>query len=138
MSFLVDVRGYTETGASGETSATYHDGCSGLRELGIHDQPRRLLSSVAGLEQRPLPDSEVCCGFGGAFCVKYPAISGAMAERKADAVEASGAALVLAGEMGCLMNIAGTLSRRGSAVEARHAAEILAGMTDTPSIGGPK
>jgi L-lactate dehydrogenase complex protein LldE len=61
-----------------------------------------------------------------------------MAERKADAIDESGAALVLSGEMGCLMNIAGRLARRGSAIEARHAAEILAGMTDGPAIGAPK
>ena len=138
MSFLTDVRGLTATTATHNGRAAYHDGCSGLRELGVRDQPRRLLSSVDGLELREIDDGEVCCGFGGAFCVKYPAVSGAMVERKADAIEAAGASVVLSGEMGCLMNIAGTLSRRGSAVEARHVAEILAGMTDTPAIGAPK
>ena len=138
MSFLADVRGVAETAVSHEGSVAYHDGCAGLRELGLRDQPRRLLASVAGLDLREIPDGEVCCGFGGAFCVKYPSVSGAMAERKADAIEAAGAALVVSGEMGCLMNIAGTLSRRGSAVEARHAAEILAGMTDAPAIGAAK
>ena len=138
MSFLTDVRGFTETATSHAGQVTYHDGCSGLRELGVRDQPRQLLSSVDGLEIREIDDGEVCCGFGGAFCVKYPAISGAMVERKADAIEAAGASVVLSGEIGCLMNIAGTLSRRGSPIEARHAAEILAGMTDTPAIGAPK
>ena len=138
MSFLTDVRGFTDLAASHEARVAYHDGCSGLRELGVRDQPRRLLSSVDGLELREIDDGEVCCGFGGAFCVKYPTISGAMVERKADAIESAGASVVLSGEMGCLMNIAGTLSRRGSAIEARHAAEILAGMTDTPAIGAPK
>ena len=138
MSFLTDVRGVRDVAASHDGRAAYHDGCSGLRELGVRDQPRRLLSSVAGLELREIGDAEVCCGFGGAFCVKYPAVSGAMAERKVDAIEAAGASVVLSGEMGCLMNIAGTLTRRGSAIEARHAAEVLAGMTDTPAIGAPK
>jgi len=138
MSFLVDVRGVAEIAASHDGRVAYHDGCSGLRELGIRDQPRRLLASVDGLELGEIADGEVCCGFGGAFCVKYPAISDAMAERKAEAIEASGAAVVVAGEMGCLLNIAGKLSRRGSAVEARHAAEILAGMTDFPAIGAPR
>ncbi len=138
MSFLVDVRGVAEVAASHDGRAAYHDGCSGLRELGIRDQPRRLLASVDGLELGEIADAEVCCGFGGAFCVKYPAISDAMAERKAEAIEASGAAVVVAGEMGCLLNIAGKLSRRGSAIEARHAAEILAGMTDGPAIGEPR
>jgi L-lactate dehydrogenase complex protein LldE len=138
MSFLTDVRGLTASAAIHRGRVTYHDGCSGLRELGVRDQPRTLLSSVDGLDLRESDDAEVCCGFGGAFCVKYPAISGAMAERKADSIEASGASVVVAGEMGCLMNIAGTLSRRGSAVEARHAAEILAGKTDIAAIGAPK
>ena len=135
MSFLTDVRGVRDVAASCDASAVYHDGCSGLRELGVRDQPRRLLASVEGLEIREMEDTEVCCGFGGAFCVKYPAISGDMVDRKAAAIEAAGAAMVVAGEMGCLMNIAGRLSRRGAGVEARHAAEILAGMTDTPAIG---
>ena len=138
MSFLIDVRNFTDLAASHNGSAAYHDGCSGLRELGVRDQPRQLLSSVNELELREIDDAEVCCGFGGTFCVKYPSISGAMAERKADAIEAAGASVVLSGEMGCLMNIAGTLSRRGSDIEARHTAEILAGITDTPAIGAPK
>ncbi len=138
MSFLTEERDFADVTASHDGRAAYHDGCSGLRELGVRDQPRQLLSSVEGLELREIDDAEVCCGFGGAFCVKYPAISGAMVERKADAIEAAGASVVLSGEMGCLMNIAGTLSRRGSAIEARHAAEVLADMTDTPAIGAPK
>ena len=138
MSFLIDVRHFTDLTASHNGSASYHDGCSGLRELGVREQPRRLLSSVDELELREIDDAEVCCGFGGTFCVKYPSISGAMAERKADAIEAAGASVVLSGEMGCLMNIAGTLSRRGSDIEVRHTAEILAGITDAPAIGAPK
>ena len=137
-SFLIDVRNFTDLAVSHNGSASYHDGCSGLRELGVRDQPRRLLSSVDELELREIDDAEVCCGFGGAFCVKYPSISGAMAERKADAIEAAGTSVVLSGEMGCLMNIAGTLSRRGSDIEVRHTAEILAGITDRPAIGAKK
>ncbi len=138
MSFLVDVRGMGDVEAAFDGRAAYHDGCSGLRELGVRDQPRRLLSSVDGLEIREMDDTEVCCGFRGAFCVKYPDISEAMADRKAEAIEAAGASVVLSGELGCLLNIAGKLSRRGSDIEARHAAEILAGMTDAPPIGAPK
>ena len=137
-SFLIDVRNFTDLAVSHNGSASYHDGCSGLRELGVRDQPRRLLSSVDELELREIDDAEVCCGFGGTFCVKFPSISGAMVERKADAIEAAGASVVLSGEMGCLMNIAGTLSRRGSDIEVRHTAEILAGITDTPAIGATK
>jgi L-lactate dehydrogenase complex protein LldE len=138
MSFLVDVRGMGDVEAAYDDRAAYHDGCSGLRELGVSEQPRRLLSSVDGLEVSEMADTEVCCGFGGAFCVKYPDISDAMADRKAEAIEATGASVVLSGELGCLLNIAGKLSRRGSGIEARHAAEILAGMTDAPPIGAPK
>jgi len=135
VSFLVDVRGMTEIGARWDGSATYHDACSGLRELGIRAQPRRLLSSVAGLRLCELPSAEVCCGFGGTFCVKYPEISDKMVGDKAAEIAASGTDVVLAGDLGCLLNIAGKLLRLGVPVEARHVAEVLAGMTATPAIG---
>jgi L-lactate dehydrogenase complex protein LldE len=136
VSFLVDVRGVTEVAARWERSATYHDACSGLRELGVKAQPRRLLASVAGLGLRELPGAEVCCGFGGTFCVKYPEISDKMVTDKANDIAATGADAVLAGDLGCLLNIAGKLSRLGIPVEVRHVAEILAGMADAvPPIG---
>jgi L-lactate dehydrogenase complex protein LldE len=139
VSFLVDVRGMREVAASWERTATYHDACSGLRELGVRDQPRRLLASVGGLDLRELPGAEVCCGFGGTFCVKYPEISDKMVGDKANDIAATGAEAVLAGDLGCLLNIAGKLSRQGRAVEARHVAEILAGMTsEAPPIGAPR
>ncbi len=134
-SFLVDVLGVEKTGAACPGSAAYHDSCSGLRELGIRAQPRKLLAGVEGLELRELPDSEVCCGFGGTFCVKYPEISGHIVEDKARAVESTGADLLLAGDLGCLLNIAGMLRRRAAPVRVRHVAEVLAGMTDGPAIG---
>ena len=106
---------------------------------GCRDQPRRLLASVAGLKLRELPGAEVCCGFGGTFCVKYPEISDKMVGDKAADIAATGAEAVLAGDLGCLLNIAGKLSRQGRAVEARHVAEVLAGMTDeVPPIGAPR
>ncbi len=136
VSFLVDVRGMQRVDARWEREATYHDACSGLRELGVRDQPRRLLASVAGLRLRELPGTEVCCGFGGTFCVKYPEISDQMVDDKAADIAAAGAAAVLAGDLGCLLNIAGKLSRRGQPIEVRHVAEVLAGMTgDVPPIG---
>ena len=138
VSFLVDVRGMGVVAAHWQKSATYHDGCSGLRELGIKEQPRRLLESVEGLRLRKLPDAEVCCGFGGTFCVKYPEISNKMVTDKAADIAAAGCDAVLAGDLGCLLNIAGRLARLGIAVEARHVAEVLAGMTDTPAIGAPR
>ncbi len=138
VSFLVDVCGMREVAAHWRRAATYHDACSGLRELGVRDQPRRLLATVEGLELRELPGAEVCCGFGGTFCVKYPEISDKMVGDKADDIAATGADAVLAGDLGCLLNIVGKLSRQGRPVEARHVAEVLAGMTDVPPIGAPR
>ena len=117
-------------------TVTYHDSCSGLRELGVHDQPRALLASVEGLELAELRDANVCCGFGGTFCVKFPDISNAIVTKKAKAIEESGADMLLAGDLGCLMNMDGKLKRRGVAMEVRHVAEVLAGMIDAPPIGG--
>jgi L-lactate dehydrogenase complex protein LldE len=137
VSFLTDVRGMETVDASLALRATYHDSCSGLRELGIKQQPRDLLRSVRGLELVELPDAEVCCGFGGTFCVKYPEISTKMVSDKTADIEATGADLVLAGDLGCLMNMAGRLKRQGSRIEARHVAEVLAGELDTPPIAAP-
>jgi L-lactate dehydrogenase complex protein LldE len=136
-SFLVDVLGYVPEARTLARSATYHDSCAGLRELGIHDQPRQLLASVDGLEMRPLDGDNVCCGFGGTFCVKYPDISNAIVTEKAEAIENTGADLLLAGDLGCLMNMAGKLNRRGSNVRCFHTIEILAGGGDGPAIGEP-
>jgi len=128
--------GVTSVAASYPGVATYHDSCSGLREMGLKAQPRALLAGVAGLELREMADAEVCCGFGGTFCVKYPEISTRMVSDKAAHVAASGADTLLAGDLGCLLNMAGRLSREGSAVRVRHVAEVLAGMTaDVPPIG---
>lgn len=139
VSFLVDVRGVTQVAAVWNRSATYHDACSGLRELGVKTQPRRLLAGVEGLGLRELPGAETCCGFGGTFCVKYPEISDKMVGDKAADIAATGADSVLAGDLGCLLNIAGKLSRLGIPVEARHVAEVLAGMADQiPPIGAPQ
>ncbi|HVV95462.1 MAG TPA: (Fe-S)-binding protein, partial [Hyphomicrobiales bacterium] len=138
VSFLVDVCGVEAVAARCDATATYHDACSGLRELGVRTQPRKLLATVEGLTLHELAEPDVCCGFGGTFAVKYPDISGTIVAEKAAAVEATGARLVLAGDLGCLMNIAGRLSREGSPVAVRHVAEVLAGMTDAAPIGAPE
>jgi L-lactate dehydrogenase complex protein LldE len=135
VSFLTDVMGVVGVDAEFPARTTYHDSCAGLRELGIKQQPRLLLQSVRGLELIELPGAEVCCGFGGTFCVKYPEISTRMVDDKAAEIAATGADVVLAGDLGCLMNIAGRLSRLGSPVEARHIAEVLAGAAGQPPIG---
>jgi L-lactate dehydrogenase complex protein LldE len=135
VSFLVDVRGVREVAARFPGTATYHDSCSGLRELRVKRQPRQLLAGVEGLALVEMAENEVCCGFGGTFCVKYPEISTRMVTDKAENIEAAGAELVLAGDLGCLMNMAGRLKRMGSGVRARHVAEVLAGDVATPAIG---
>jgi L-lactate dehydrogenase complex protein LldE len=135
VSFLSDVMKVKQVGSvRTDGPVTYHDSCSGLRELGIKDQPRRYLRA-AGVEIREMKDPEICCGFGGTFCVKYPEISARMVSDKARDIAETGAATVLAGDMGCLLNIAGRLSREGKNVAVRHVAEVLAGMTDAPPIG---
>src|SRR5215813_2923154 len=120
--------------AAFEPRVTYHDSCSGLRELGVKAQPRRLLASVKGLSLTEMHDSDVCCGFGGTFCVKYPDISNTIVTKKAEHIAATGAGTLLAGDLGCLMNMAGKLQRLGKPVKARHVAEVLAGL-DAPAIG---
>jgi L-lactate dehydrogenase complex protein LldE len=134
-SFLVEVLGAESVTAKFSGNVTYHDSCSSLRELKVHDAPRRLLASVGGLALTEMEETEVCCGFGGAFSVKYPDISNVIGEAKARNAVKSGADCLLAGDLGCLLHIAGKLSRDGSDVECRHVAEVLAGMTDTPAIG---
>jgi L-lactate dehydrogenase complex protein LldE len=128
-SFLVDFCGVEGVTAQWDREVTYHDACSGVRELGVKLQPRKLLGSVAGLRLKELPGAEVCCGFGGTFCIKYPDISDKMVTDKETDIVTTGAAAVLAGDLGCLLNIAGKLFRQGRRIEVRHVAEVLAGMT---------
>lgn len=134
VSFLTRVMKVEKVDAQFPARATYHDSCSGLRELGIKQEPRKLLASVAGVSLREMTDAEVCCGFGGTFCVKYPGISDKMLEKKLKNIHATGADTLIAGDLGCLMNMAGKLKRQGSAVKVRHIAEVLAGDYATPPI----
>ncbi|MCB1433941.1 MAG: (Fe-S)-binding protein [Alphaproteobacteria bacterium] len=134
VSFLTRVLKIEKVDARFPARATYHDSCSGLRELGIKSEPRKLLASVEGVSLREMTDSEVCCGFGGTFCVKYPDISDKMLEKKLKNIQATGADTLIAGDLGCLMNMAGKLKRQGSGIKVRHVAEVLAGDTATPPI----
>ncbi len=134
-SFLADVIQFTEINTVYDGIVAYHDSCSGLRELGIREQPRRLLGLIDGLHETPLANPEGCCGFGGAFCVKYPGISDRLATDKSRQVVESGADLLLGGDLGCLLNLAGTLRRQGATTEVRHVAEVLADQTEAPPIG---
>lgn len=127
VTFLDEVAGLEHIESTCAATATYHDSCSGLRELGIKRAPRAALGRVTGLDLVESLDPEACCGFGGLFCIKYPDVSNRMTERKIDDITSSGASIVVGGDLGCLMTIEGVLRRRGSHVRCRHVAEVLAG-----------
>jgi L-lactate dehydrogenase complex protein LldE len=130
VSFLTDVLGIDGLPDKATPGTfTYHDSCSGLRELGVKRQPRSLLEA-AGIQVKEMADPEICCGFGGTFCVKYSEISVRMTSDKIREIVATGAGTVLAGDLGCLLNIAGRLRREGHGIEVRHVAEVLAGMAE--------
>jgi len=132
--FLADVRGVIAVPGRYVGRVTYHDGCSGLRELGIKSAPRRLLAGMPGVRLTEMAEPEACCGFGGLFAEKYPGISTAIVSRKVADAERSGADLLLAGDLGCLMNMAGKLTRDGRSLACRHVAEVLAGGLADPPI----
>lgn len=134
-SFLTDVLGLSAVAARFEATATYHDSCSGLRDLGVKQQPRKLLASVSGLRLSEMRDGETCCGFGGTFCIKYPEISAKMVSDKVSNIEATGADVLLGGDLGCLLNLAGRLKRLGKPTRVYHVAEVLAGMVGASGIG---
>jgi L-lactate dehydrogenase complex protein LldE len=138
VSFLVDVMGVSKVEARYEGTVAYHDSCAGLRELGVKAQPRQLLAGVEGLTLVELSEAETCCGFGGLFATKYGELSNAIVARKAEDIRGAKPDTLLAGDLGCLMNMAGKLQRDGSPIKARHVAEILAGMADGPAIGEGK
>jgi L-lactate dehydrogenase complex protein LldE len=125
--FLVDVLGVDLPAAPPGPALAYHASCHGLRGLGLRDQPRRLLCAVTGGRCADLPDAETCCGFGGLFAVKMGPLSGAMLDAKLEAIDRSGADVVVATDVSCLMHIGGGLHRRASRVRTRHIAEVLAG-----------
>ena len=140
-SFLSDVLQFQPrelpTGPAAK-SYTYHDGCAGLRELGVRQQPRDLLRSMQGIEIQELQQADVCCGFGGTFCARMPEISEKMVDDKLNHALATGAEVLLGGDLGCLLNIAGRARRRGDKLEVRHVVEVLADMDDPAGIGDPQ
>lgn len=133
--FLVDVAQVTDVGAAFPYRVTYHDSCHLLRELHIARQPRELMRQVKGLELVDLPYSEECCGFGGAFSFKFPEISGAMGDVKANHVESTGADYVTACDSSCLMQIEGVLRRKKAHAKTIHIAQILAAQQPVDSTG---
>ncbi len=126
--FLVNVARLQSVPGKLNKSITYHDSCSGLRELGVKAQPRALLAKVPGLRLKEMDEAENCCGFGGAFAVKFGEISTHIAERKCANIAACGADAVVLGDLGCMLNIEGRLRRRGDLkTQVLHIAEVLAG-----------
>lgn len=135
-SFLIDVLHCESFDASYSAQATYHDGCSGLRELGIKKQPRALIKKIKGLQLTEADEAESCCGFGGLFCMKFADVSTHIVDAKIDDALKTKADVLLGGDLGCLMNIAGRFQRRGLKMQARHFAEVLSGLHQTtPAIG---
>lgn len=126
--FLVDKLGVTDVGAEYVGRATFHDGCHGLRELGVKSQPRRLLEKVRGLELVEMDECETCCGFGGAFSVKFPQVSTSMAQVKAESIRRARADVVISNDPSCLMHLDGYMQKRGEGVRCLHLAEVLAGV----------
>lgn len=125
-SFLVNILKIENFEAKLSGKVTWHDACHALRDLGLKDEPRKLLQSIEKAEFVELKGSDECCGFGGTFSVKYPEISNAILDKKVANIEASGADYVVACDASCLMQIGGKLSRNGSKIKAKHIAEILA------------
>jgi L-lactate dehydrogenase complex protein LldE len=126
--FLVTVAKLAQPPGRFEGAVTYHDSCSGLRELGVKEQPRALLARMPGLALVEMAECETCCGFGGAFSVKFGDIASEMADKKCRHIEASGARAVVLGDLGCMLNIEGRLRKRGDAkTQVLHVAEVLAG-----------
>lgn len=137
--FLHDIVGPTalEPIALQAGSVTYHDSCAGLRELGVQEQPRRLLRERCSVQVKEMDNAGTCCGFGGTFCAKMPAVSAQMADDKLAGAERAGASLLTGGDLGCLLQLAGRARRDGRDLEIRHVVELLAGELDTPGIGDP-
>ncbi len=124
--FLLEVAGVEDVGARYDGVVTFHDSCHGLRELKIKEGPRRLLSHVRGLTLREMDIPEECCGFGGTFSVKFPAVSGGMSKTKIESVLRTGAGAVVGVDASCLLQLRGVLSREGVPVKTVHLAQVLA------------
>ncbi len=131
VSFLVRERKMERVAASCPARACYHDSCSSLREMGVKEEPRKLLGGVEGLTLTELKEPQICCGFGGLFSIKYPEISERMADDKIADARATGADTLIGGDLGCLLHLAGRMERQGNALHVRHVAEVLA------DSGGP-
>ena len=123
--FLVSKLGVTDLGAKFPHKVTFHDGCHGLRELGIKKSPRALLANVKNLELVEMTEAETCCGFGGTFAAKFPMISTAMGDVKCASAAETGAEYVVSNDSSCLMHLQGLLTRQGKPLKTIHLAEVL-------------
>jgi len=125
-SFLVNVLGIEDVGASLYGKATYHDSCAGLRECRIKEEPRKLLAHVKGLELVEMNDVETCCGFGGSFAVKFESISTAMADQKVNHALQTGADYIISTDLSCLMHLDGYIRHKEYPIRTMHIADVLA------------
>jgi L-lactate dehydrogenase complex protein LldE len=126
--FLANVMQVADVPGRSEGTITYHDSCSGLRELGVSVQPRKLLEKIPGLQLKEMKDCRACCGFGGAFAMKYGNVSTAIVDEKVHNIQDTGAQAVVLGDLGCMLNIEGRLRRLGDErTQVLHVAQVLAG-----------
>ncbi len=141
--FLHDVLSWTPPQANIDLSdrrVTYHDSCAGLRELNIKQQPRALLKRCANVDVSEMPDTDVCCGFGGSFCIKFPDIACRMADDKLDRARSTQADYLVGGDVSCLLHLASRYQRQRDSeansvpLEIRHVTELLAGTLDSAAI----
>lgn len=124
--FMVNKLKMKHVGAKFEAKVTYHDSCAALREYGIKNEPRELLTNVKGLELIEMKDSEVCCGFGGTFSVKNEPISTAMAEQKVQNALDTGAEYIVGTEASCLMHLATYIEKQKLPIKTIHIVDVLA------------
>ncbi len=124
--FIVDVLKIESIGGQLNYKVTYHDSCHLLRELGIHDQPRKLIRSIKNINFIEMEKSDTCCGFGGTFSYKFEDVSIAMVERKCKYIDESGAEYCIGADSSCLMNIEGYLRKHNMKAKTMHIADLLA------------
>jgi L-lactate dehydrogenase complex protein LldE len=125
--FLVNVLKVESLDGSFPHKVTFHDACSALREYGIHDEPRRLLGMMKGLELIEMPESETCCGFGGTFAIKNSSVSAAMAEKKVINALSTGVKYIVSTEASCLMNINGYINKHKLDIKGIHLSDVICG-----------
>lgn len=125
--YIVDILGIEDTGSSFQGRVTYHASCHLLRNLGVEDQPRKLIAKIPGVQLIEMVHADKCCGFGGTFSVKFPDISTAILAEKIDHIIDAKVDAVVGCDISCLMNIQGMLTRKNSPIKTLHIAQLLAG-----------